>query len=71
MAEQTNEPKYPHLTIELSGKDGNVFFILGRMSALLRTAGLSQEELDEFIKEATSKDYDHVLQTCMKWVNVK
>lgn len=28
------------------------------------------QEIDQFRKEATSGDYDHLLQTCMRWVDV-
>ena len=30
----------------------------------------SKQEIDDFSKEATSGNYNHLLQTCMKWVNV-
>ena len=43
--------------------------ILGRTAAALRQAGVSQEEIDTFFAEATSGDYDHLLQTTMAWVD--
>jgi len=33
-------------------------------------AGIGKEERDAFMDEAMSGDYDHLLQTCMKWVSV-
>lgn len=63
-------PRYPHVEVELSDGDGNAFFILGRVTKALRRAGASQEELNEFRTEATSGDYDNVLQTAMRWVEV-
>lgn len=64
-------PKYPNITVQLSGQDGNAFNIIGRVSAALRRAGVSQKERTAFMKEATSGLYDHVLQTAMAWVKVE
>jgi hypothetical protein len=58
------------VTVELSGHDGNAFAILGRVQAALRNAGASQDAIRAFLSEAKSGDYDHLLQTCMKYVNV-
>ena len=63
-------PKYPGIEVELVGHDGNAFAIMGRVRRALRAAGVSKEEVDEFIAECTSADYDHLLQTCVKWVSV-
>ena len=41
----------------------------GRTTAALRAAGVSQEEIDAYFAEATSGDYDHLLQTTMAWVD--
>ena len=62
------ETKYPDVHVELTGQDGNAFFIIARVTKALRRAGAPGEDLAEFQKDATSGDYDHVLQTCMKWV---
>lgn len=59
-----------NLEVELSGVDGNAFCLIGTVARVLKQAGAKKEELDEFRKEALSGDYDNVLQTCMKWVNV-
>jgi hypothetical protein len=56
--------------LQLSGTDGNAFFILGRAMQTLRRAGYSKEDIDKFEEEATSGDYDNVLATCMKWFDV-
>ena len=37
----------------------------------LKKAGASPVEIDEFQQEAMSGDYDHLLQVCMRWVNVQ
>ena len=63
--------KYPDVTVQLSGEDGNAFFIVGRVRNALRRAGVEKKELDAFSEEAMSGDYDHVLQTAMKWVDTQ
>lgn len=75
--ESMTETKFPDIDVQLTGNDGNAFAILGNVSGALRRAKddegkslVSKKEIDEFIKDATSGDYNHVLQTCMKWVNV-
>ncbi len=62
--------RYPDVEVELVGQDGNAFFILGTVQRALRQGGASQSEIDEFHAEATDGDYDHLLQTTMKWVSV-
>jgi len=62
-------PKYPQVKVELTGQDGNAFFILGRVQGAAKRAKprVPREEIDAFQKEATSGDYNHLLATCMKW----
>ena len=67
--EDPHQPRYPEVQVQLSGEDGNAFAILGRTSAALRAAGVSQEEIDAYFAEATSGDYNHLLHTTMAWVN--
>ena len=64
-------PKYPDITVQLTGKDGNAFNILGICLQAMRRAGLSQEERDAFQAEATSGNYDHLLATAIEWLNVE
>ena len=63
-------PKYPHITVALTGHDGNAFVILSRCRKASRGAGLSDGEIATFVAEAMSKDYDHLLQTAMRWFEV-
>jgi ABC-type sugar transport system substrate-binding protein len=60
-------PKHPDITVELAGHDGNAFSVLGRCRKAAREAGLSEEEIATFMAEATADDYDHLLQTAMRW----
>lgn len=65
-----NEPKYPDVYVPMSGQDGNAFFIISRVMTALKRAGVSKEERDEFMSEAMSGDYDHVLETVVAWVDI-
>lgn len=69
--------KYPEIDVQLTGGDGNAFAIIGAVTKALRSARtadgqriVSQEEIAEFQREATSGDYDNVLATAMRWVDV-
>ena len=64
------EPKYPEVKVQLVGSDGNAFAILGKVSKAMKRAGVAQTEVTKFMDEATSGDYDHLLQTCMTYVDV-
>ena len=44
--------------------------ILGNVDHALMRGGVDKAERDEFQAEATQDDYDHLLQTCMRWVTV-
>ena len=63
--------KYPKIKVKLVGKDGNAFAILGSVATAMREAKLEESEIKEFRKEATSGDYNHLLRTCMEWVDVR
>jgi len=56
--------------LHLVGKDGNVFAILGLATLVARQAGWTIKQLKEFQTEAMSGNYDHALQTCMKYFEV-
>jgi len=62
--------KYPDIEVELVGQDGNAFAILGAVSKSMHKAKLPKTEIDLFMAEAMGGDYNHLLQTCMKWVSV-
>jgi hypothetical protein len=65
------EPKYPNLTVKLVGEDGNAFAILGRCRRAMRGAGIDEDEIDAFLAEATTGDYDHLLATAVRWLRVE
>ncbi len=63
------EPKFPAVSVKLTGGDGNAMFIVGTVAKALRKAGHGGDVAD-FMNEALAGDYNHVLQTCMAWVDV-
>jgi hypothetical protein len=64
------EPRYPYVIVELVGRDGNAFAILGRVVQALSEAGVPDEELRGLIEEATCGDHEHLLQVILRWVEV-
>lgn len=66
-----SEIKYPDVTVQLTGSDGNAFAIMGAVTRAMRREGISSEEQDAFREEAMSGDYDNLLMTAMKWVDVQ
>ena len=66
-----SSPKYPEITVNLVGENGNTFYILGKCLSAMRRANISKEEQDEFYRQATASDYNHLVITCMEWFNVE
>lgn len=66
----STEVKYPDVHVQLTGEDGNAFAIIGRVQSALRRAGVPAEEIEKYREESMSGDYDNLLQTAMRWVDV-
>jgi len=64
-------PKYSDITVTLTGHDGNAFTVLGQCREAARDAGLSEDEIANFMDEAMAGDYDHLLQTAMRWFEIR
>jgi hypothetical protein len=62
--------QYPDIHVKLVGHDGNAFAIMGKVSEALRKNGVPKEEIDAYLKESMSDDYDHLLRTAVRWVDV-
>lgn len=56
--------------LRLSGRDGNVFFILGRAHFKAKAAKWTEAQWDAFYRLATAGNYDHALRTCMRFFDV-
>lgn len=67
----TDQPRYPDITVKLIGEDGNAMSLISRVTLALRRAGADQEEINLFMREAMSGDYENVLRTVQAWVNVE
>lgn len=64
------DPKYPDVLVQLSGEDGNAGAIMGRVTRAMSRAEVPSGDIQTFREECMSGDYDALLRTCMKWVNV-
>jgi hypothetical protein len=62
--------KYPEIKVQILGRDGNAFAIMGAISTALRKAGVSKDEISQYTKESMSGDYENLLRTAMRWVSV-
>jgi len=62
-------PKY-NVRVPLLCEDGNAFAIMGAVQRAMRKVGASQNEINQYLDEAMSGDYDNLLRTTMDWVEV-
>jgi hypothetical protein len=51
--------------------DGNAFAILGAAKKAMKVAGYDQETITQYYEDATSGDYNHLLQVSMKYVEFR
>ena len=59
--------KYPEITVELIGQNGNIFNLIG-----ICTHGVNRDERDKFVDEVThAGSYVEALAVIMRWVNVE
>ena len=56
---------------KLTGVDGNVFVIIGKVSGTLRRAGLPDQAKEFAEKAMGSGSYDEVLRLCFEYVEVE
>jgi hypothetical protein len=66
----SDDPRYPDIDVQLTGRDGNAGVIMGTVTQALQRAGVPREEIDEYRKQSMSGDYDNLLRTAMEWVSV-
>lgn len=62
--------KYPNITVKLTKTDSNAFAILGAVRKALKRGGVPAADVEAFTKEATAGDYDALLATVFRWVDV-
>lgn len=64
-------PIYNDVKVKLTGNDGNAFAVMATVKSALQKGGASQEEIEQYLSESMSGDYDNLLRTAMKWVQVE
>ena len=57
-------------TVKLIGLDGNAWGIMGRVKNALKDAGRSSKDINIYMEQAMSGDYNNLLRVTMEWVNV-
>ena len=57
--------------LKLIGEDGNAFSILGRARRALRRADYTEEQIEQYVQEAMSGDYNNLLITTSEWFDVE
>jgi hypothetical protein len=62
--------KHPDVVVSLSGAGTDASAFLGRVKLALALAGY-RDEVPDFMQEATSGDYEHLLATVQRWVTVQ
>jgi hypothetical protein len=62
---------FDNVTVELSGQDGNAFAVMAKVKSAIEKAGATQSEIENYLAESMSGDYDNLLRTAMKWVHVE
>jgi hypothetical protein len=67
VTQESTGPRYPEVKLKLVGEDGNAWSIMARASTALKRAGVEQAEIDEYIEESMSGDYNNLLRTAMRW----
>lgn len=60
--------KYPDIEVQLTGRDGNAFAILGAVQKALRKEGI---DAAPFMADAMDGDYQHLLRVVQEWVMVR
>ena len=73
MSETTTAVQKPakKAKVKLVGQDGNVFNLIGICRVAGRKAGYTKEQMDAFMAEVTSGDYDNALCTMGDWFDVR
>jgi hypothetical protein len=63
-------PRFPEVEVKLVGEDGNGMAIIGRVRRAMQRAGIPKEEIAHYMDECLEGDYDNLLATTMRYVEV-
>ena len=69
--QSNTDARYPDVQVQLSGTDGNVFAIIGRVAAALRRAGEPAAATAFCAAAFRAGSYDAVLRLCLATVDVR
>jgi hypothetical protein len=64
------EVRYPNVRVKLIGENRNALNILGSVSSAMRKAGLSREQIKEYMEAAMASEQDTLMMETMKFVAV-
>lgn len=63
-----NGVKYPEVSVQLAGENGNVFNLISVCRRAARKAGVERAEIDRFCAEAMAVDsYGDAVRVMMAW----
>jgi hypothetical protein len=64
------EVRYPNVHVKLVGENGNALSILASVSSAMRKAGLSREQIKEYMDTAMASEHDRLLAETRRFVKV-
>ena len=67
MAILTKSNKWKKQVIDLTGPEGNAFYLLGTASKLCKQIGISSSRTKEIMDEMKSSDYENLIQLFDKY----
>lgn len=66
-----NKPLYDHVKVKLAGEEGNAFRIMGAVASAMQINNVAKPAQEQYLEEARSGDYDHLLQVTQRYVSVQ
>jgi hypothetical protein len=66
-----NRPKYPGVVVKLTLHDEKANVIVGRVIRVMTSYGVPKPEREVFRSEALSGDWDNLIATCHRYVQVR
>lgn len=60
-----------YVGVDLNGPGGNAFAIVASVIRGLKSARVSNSDIEKFKADALSGDYDHLKEVCSQWVDIE
>lgn len=65
------KPKFPiHISLNLSGPDGNAFIVLGKTTRAMKLANVAPQIIGTYEREAKAGDCDNLLDVTRRYVTL-